>query len=79
MHSKSIYVGIDNFTYKKGRDYISVVVDQMTHTPALLEDRTGKALDNWLYQNPQLQYIMRELKTEVKYGEFHRIKYANTS
>ena len=28
---------------------MSVVVDQMTHIPiALLEDRNGEALDNWL-------------------------------
>ncbi len=28
---------------------MSVVVDQMTHMPiALLEDRSGEALDNWL-------------------------------
>ena len=42
MHNKSIYVGIDDFGYKKGKDYMSVVVDQMTHMPiALLEDRTS--------------------------------------
>lgn len=59
--SKSIYVGIDDFAYKKGQKYMGVVVDQMTHEPiALLEDRTGEALDNWLYQNPQLQYITRD-------------------
>lgn len=61
MHSRGIYVGIDDFAYKKGRDYMSVVVDQMTHAPiALLEDRTGEALDNWLSQNPQIQYITRD-------------------
>lgn len=61
VHSESIYVGIDDFAYKKGRDYMSVVVDQMTHAPiALLEDRSGEALDKWLYQNPQIQYITRD-------------------
>ena len=28
MHNKSIYVGIDDFAYKKGKDYMSVVVDR---------------------------------------------------
>ena len=61
MHNKSIYVGIDDFAYKKGKDYMSVVVDQMTHMPiALLEDRNGEALDNWLIRNPQIQYITRD-------------------
>ena len=59
--SKSIYVGIDDFAYKKGQKYMGGVVTQITHEPiALLEDRTGEALDNWLYQNPQLQYITRD-------------------
>lgn len=58
---KSIYVGIDDLAYKKGHDYMSIVVDQMTHTPiALLEDRNGEALDYWLSQNPQIQYISRD-------------------
>ena len=49
-------MGIDDFAYKKGKDYMSVVVDQMTHIPiALLEDRNGEALDNWLIRNPQIQ------------------------
>ena len=40
---------------------MSVVVDQMTHMPiALLEDRSGEALDNWLARNPQIQYITRD-------------------
>ena len=40
---------------------MSVVVDQMTHIPiALLEDRNGEALDNWLIRNPQIQYITRD-------------------
>ena len=25
MHNKSIYVGIDDFAYKKGKDYMSAV------------------------------------------------------
>ena len=59
--SNSVYVGIDDFAYKKGQDYMSVVVDQMTHAPiALLEDRTGEALESWLCRNPQLQYITRD-------------------
>lgn len=54
-------MGIDDFAYKKGKDYMSVVVDQMTHMPiALLEDRSGEALDNWLIWNPQIQYMMRD-------------------
>lgn len=61
MHNKSIYVGIDDFAYKKGKDYMSVVVGQMRHIPiALLEDRSGEALDNWLIRNPQIQYITRD-------------------
>ena len=63
MHNKSIYVGIDDFAYKKGKDYMSVVVDQMTHIPiALLEDRNGEALDNWLIRN---QMCIRDRSTTM--------------
>ena len=69
MHNKSIYVGIDDFAYKKGKDYMSVVVDQMTHMPiALLEDRSGEALDNWLIRNPQIQYITRVRSVPYSHG-----------
>ena len=47
-------MGIDDFAYKKGKDYMGVVVGQMTPI-ALLEDRSGEALDNWLIWNPQIQ------------------------
>ena len=52
-------MGIDDFAYKKGKDYMGVVVGQMTPI-ALLEDRSGEALDNWLIWNPQIQYMMRD-------------------
>ena len=38
---------------------MGVVVGQMTPI-ALLEDRSGEALDNWLIWNPQIQYMMRD-------------------
>jgi len=56
-----VAIGIDDFAWKKGHTYGSVVVDQMTHRPiALFPCREGTELEEFLRQNPQIQYITRD-------------------
>ena len=61
MDNKSIYVGIDDFGYKKGKDYMSVVVEEMREIGiGLLEDRKGEGVDKWVMGNGEIEYIRRE-------------------
>lgn len=48
---------------KKCKDYMSVVVDQMTHMPiaSVRGDRNGEALDNSSARNPLKYNIYNEL------------------
>ena len=56
-----VAVGIDDFAQKKGHIYGSVIVDQLTHRPVkVLPSREGIELEEYLTQNPQIQYITRD-------------------
>ncbi len=58
---RPVAIGIDDFAWRKGHTYGSVVVDQVTHLPlAILPSRDGKALEGFLLKNPQLQYVTRD-------------------
>ena len=42
-------IGIDDFAYKKGQAYCTVIVDEETHEVIdILEGRDGKTLRSWL-------------------------------
>ena len=58
---QSTYVGIDDFAWKKGHIYMSVVVDHLTGKPvAVLNERGGETVEQWFSKNPQIQYITRD-------------------
>jgi transposase len=45
-------IGIDDFAYRKGHNYCTVVCDGETHRPIeVLEGRDGSALKEWLLKN----------------------------
>lgn len=59
--SRPVAIGIDDFAQKKGHIYGSVIVDQLTHRPlAILPCREGDELEQFLRENPQIQYITRD-------------------
>ncbi len=59
--SNPVAIGIDDFAWKKGHTYGSIVVDQISRRPlAILPSREGKVLEDFLKQHPQLQYITRD-------------------
>ena len=59
--SLPVAIGIDDFAQKKGHIYASVIVDQITHRPlAILPCRQGDELEQFLGENPQIQYITRD-------------------
>ena len=64
MHNKSIYVGIDDFALKKGKDYIGVVVDQMTHMPIALVP-SNQEYDG--HDDTGNREMIRQTKQKLKY------------
>jgi len=54
-------VGVDDFAYKKGQKYCTIVCDEKTRKPvAVLDGRDGKELKEWLKQNKQIKKVTRD-------------------
>jgi transposase len=54
-------VGIDDWAWKKGQRYGTIVIDLERHCPiALLEDRDAETLAAWLRQYPTIRIVARD-------------------
>lgn len=54
-------VGIDDWSFKKGSKYGTIIVDNETGKPVeLLPDREVKTVENWLKLHPGIEYITRD-------------------
>jgi len=54
-------IGVDDFAYKKGRTYCTVVCDEATRKPiAVLDGRDGETLKEWLKSNEHVTKITRD-------------------
>lgn len=54
-------VGVDDFAYRKGQTYCTVICDGATHEPIeVLDGRDGKALREWLRKNKQVKKVTRD-------------------
>jgi len=54
-------VGVDDFAYRKGHTYCTVVCDGETHEPIdILDGRDGSALRDWLKRNKQIKKVVRD-------------------
>ena len=54
-------IGIDDFAYRKGQSYCTVICDEATHRPIdILEGRDGKTLKEWLARNKQVKIVTRD-------------------
>ena len=54
-------VGIDDWAWKKGQRYGTLVVDLQTHQPvAVLADRSAETVADWLRQHPTIEIISRD-------------------
>ncbi|NMP25196.1 transposase, partial [Sulfobacillus harzensis] len=54
-------IGVDDWAWKKGQRYGTLIVDLTTHCPvAVLPDRTAETLATWLRQHPSIQVISRD-------------------
>ena len=60
-------IGIDDFAFKKGARYGTVIADLETGRPIdLLPDRTGATVTRWLSQHPEVEVISRDRSAEYE-------------
>jgi len=58
---KTDMIGVDDWAYKKGSKYGTIIVDGRTHKPLdLLDGRDGEALKEWLKNNKQVKIVTRD-------------------
>ena len=54
-------IGVDEFAYRKGQTYCTVICDGVTHEPIdILDGRDGEALREWLRKNKQIKKVTRD-------------------
>ena len=58
---KADIIGVDDWAYKKGSTYGTIIVDGKTHKPIdLLDGRDGASLKEWLKDNKQVKIVTRD-------------------
>ncbi len=54
-------VGIDDWSWRKGKSYGTIIVDLQTHTVVdLLPDRSVESVSSWLAAHPQVEVVSRD-------------------
>jgi len=62
-------LGVDDFTFRRGINYGTLIIDLKTHRPIdLLPDRSGTSLKAWLLAHPGVKIISRDRSTEYTRG-----------
>ena len=62
-------IGVDDWAFKRGRNYGTIIVNLETHQVVdLLPDRTADTLANWLQAHPTIEIVARDRSTDYSAG-----------
>jgi transposase len=62
-------LGVDDWAFRKGRTYGTLLVDLERHRPIdLLPNRTAETLANWLQMHPGIEMVSRDRSGEYRAG-----------
>lgn len=62
-------VGVDDWAYRKGQTYGTILIDLEKHQPlALLKDREAETLSEWLKQYPSIEMVARDRSKTYRAG-----------
>lgn len=62
-------IGVDDWAFKRGRNYGTVIVNLETHRVVeLLPDRTAETLAAWLRTHPTIEQVTRDRSTDYSAG-----------
>lgn len=62
-------LGVDDFAFRKGHNYGTILVDLERHQPiALLPDRTAETLEGWLKDHPGVEILSRDRSKPYRSG-----------
>jgi len=54
-------IGVDDWAYRRGASYGTIICDEATHKPiALLNERNGENLKEWLKNNKHIRIVTRD-------------------
>lgn len=64
-----VEVGIDDFSFRRGRKFGSIIVDMQSHEVIdVLPDRTAETTKTWMQKHPEIERVSRDGSSEFALG-----------